>query len=177
MPSAPFHEVESRVSVKSRRPIPQRYDRWMMRRLASICAGAWAVPVMAQTKAVAPVAQPSVMADVISIILPIVFVIAGLIVILQLLRKRYGLTGTDAPLSVVQILPVGPRERVVLVRTRSGKVFALGVASHAISMLTQLEAEDLGPPKAATELVAPAPLGATAERIMRWRSKFGVKQL
>lgn len=113
-------------------------------------------------------------ADILGIVLPLIFVIAGLLVVLQLLRRRYGLTGSDAALTVVQILPVGPRERVVLVRTRAGKILALGVAGQSVNLLTQLDDADVGPLKnMSAEASGPS---AMAERLSRWRDSFPAKR-
>jgi flagellar protein FliO/FliZ len=89
--------------------------------------------------------------ELLSILVPLVLIILVLLAGLHLARRRYGMTGQDAPLSVVQILPLGPRERIVLVRTRAGRVFAVGVASQAVSLVTELEAGDLLSPAAATD--------------------------
>ena len=89
--------------------------------------------------------------ELLSILVPLVLIILVLLAWLHLARRRYGMTGQDAPLSVVQILPLGPRERIVLVRTRAGRVFAVGVASQAVSLVTELEAGDLLSPAADTD--------------------------
>jgi flagellar protein FliO/FliZ len=81
--------------------------------------------------------------ELVSILVPLVLIILVLLAGLHLARRRYGMTGQDAPLSVVQILPLGPRERIVLVRTRAGRVFAVGVAAQAVSLVTELDAADL----------------------------------
>lgn len=90
-------------------------------------------------------AKPSFVAELLAIVLPLAAVIAALLVVLHLARKRYGITGRDASLSIVQVLPVGPRERIVLVRTRAGRVFAVGVGAQSLSLITQLEPDDIAP--------------------------------
>jgi flagellar protein FliO/FliZ len=82
-------------------------------------------------------------AELLAILLPLAFIIVGLLVVLRLLRRRYGLTGPDAPLSILQILPLGPRERLVLVKLRSGRVFTVGVSAQSVNFVTELAAEDL----------------------------------
>lgn len=96
----------------------------------------------------APVAS-SLAGELLAIVLPLAFIIAGLLVVLRLVRKRYGLTGPDAPLSILQILPLGPRERLVLVKSRSGRVFTVGVAAQTVSYITELDAADVASPPAA----------------------------
>lgn len=122
-----------RFSVMSTSPVP-------------LCA---AVPMLlccgAVFAAAEPVqAAPSALRELLGIVLPLAFVIFALFVVWRLARRRYGLTGKDAPLSVLQILPVGPRERVVLLRTRAGRVFAVGVSTQSVNLLTALEQDDIG---------------------------------
>ena len=93
----------------------------------------------------APVAT-SFAGELLAIVLPLAFIIAGLLVVLRLVRKRYGLTGPDAPLSILQILPLGPRERLVLVKSRSGRVFTVGVAAQNVNFITDLDPQDLAEP-------------------------------
>ncbi len=88
--------------------------------------------------------------ELLSIVVPLVLIILVLLAGLHLARRRYGMTGQDAPLSVVQILPLGPRERIVLIKSRSGRVFAVGVASQAVTLITDLDPADLEPPGAET---------------------------
>ncbi len=95
-----------------------------------------------------PVARPeapSFVGDLLAIVIPLVFIIAALLFVLRLARKRFGITGQDAPLSVLQILPVGPRERVVLLRTRSDRVIAIGVCAQSVTFVANLDADDVAP--------------------------------
>ena len=110
--------------------------------LALLAAGA--------TPATAPVASQaasgqagSFIGELVSIVLPLAFIILVLLAILRLAKRRYGMTGQDAPMSVVQILPLGPRERIVLVKTRTGRVFAVGVSSQSVNLVTDLDPADL----------------------------------
>ncbi len=125
---------------------------------------AWSAP------AAAVPAKPSFVAELLAIVLPLAAVIAGLFVVLHLARKRYGITGRDASLSIVQVLPVGPRERIVLVRTRAGRVFAVGVGAQSLSLITQLQPDDIAPAvedvKNAADQTPPS-----SERLFRWRRR------
>ncbi|MEZ0472863.1 FliO/MopB family protein [Luteimonas salinilitoris] len=105
--------------------------------LWSCCGAAFAA---AEPAAVAP----SALRELLGIVLPLAFVIFALFVVWRLARRRYGLAGKDAPLSVLQILPVGPRERVVLLRTRAGRAFAVGVSAQSVNLITTLEQDDIG---------------------------------
>ena len=92
-------------------------------------------------------AASSFAGELLAIVLPLAFIIAGLLVVLRLVRRRYGLTGSDAPLSILQILPLGPRERLVLVKARSGRVFTIGVAAQNVSFIRDLDPDDLASPE------------------------------
>lgn len=107
--------------------------------LPLLCASAQAAPASAQ----APAATTSFAGELLGIVVPLVLIIVVLFAVLYVARRRFGLTGRDTPLSIVQILPVGPRERVVLVKSRAGRVFVIGVASHNVSLITHLEQADL----------------------------------
>ena len=85
----------------------------------------------------------SFVGELLAIVIPLVLIIVGLLFMLRLVRRRYGLSGSDAPLSVLQILPVGPRERLVLVKSRAGRVFAIGVGAQSVTFITDLDSDDL----------------------------------
>lgn len=114
----------------------------LRRRLVPLLCAIVATPAFATTTNASP---PSLFGELLGIVLPLAFIILGLLVVLKLARRRYGLTGHDAPLSVVQVLAVGPRERIVLVRTRAGRVLAVGVGAQSVTFLTDLETEDVAP--------------------------------
>lgn len=91
----------------------------------------------------APTPSDSFVGELLAIVIPLVLIIAGLLFLLRLVRRRYGLSGSDAPLSVLQILPVGPRERLVLVKSRGGRVFAIGVGSQSVTFVADFDDEEL----------------------------------
>lgn len=118
-----------------------------------LLAGLPALGFHALAAAAAPAAQasppPSMVGEVLGIVLPLALIIVALLAVLFVVRRRFGLGRGDAPLSILQILPVGSRERIVVVRSRSGRVFAVGVSGQSVTMITNLEQSDLEP--------APAP--------------------
>ena len=122
--------------------------------LAMAIAALTAFPASATPPAAVP-GGDSFIGEMIAILLPLVFIIAGLLFLLRMLRRRYGLSSSDSPLSVLQILPVGPRERVVLVKSRAGRVFAIGVGAHSVTFITDLDIGDVAPES--TAAVVPAP--------------------
>ena len=111
-----------------------------------ILPAAIVVPPAALAQAApAPAGSGGFVGELVAILVPLALVIVVLLVVLRLIRRRYGLTGGDAPLSVVQILPLGPRERLVLVRSRSGRLFTVGVGLHAVTYITDLETDEAAP--------------------------------
>lgn len=123
---------------------------------------ALAATPMARAQAAAEAAgSGTFFGELVSILLPLVLIILVLLAGLHLARRRYGMTGQDAPLSVVQILPLGPRERIVLVRTRAGRVFAVGVAAQAVSLVTELDPADLAVSQPSDDLPATPAARAT----------------
>jgi len=117
--------------------------------MAIVCAYvcAWLPLPAAAAPAMEAVAEPgtSYVWELIAILLPLAIIIMFLLVLLRLLRRRFGLAGPDAPLSVVQVLPVGPRERIVVLRSRAGRAFAVGVSANAVTLVSMLDDDDLGP--------------------------------
>jgi flagellar biogenesis protein FliO len=104
-----------------------------------------AAPAIALAAAPAQPPAPSIAGDVLGIVLPVALIIVALLAVLFFVRRRFGLSRGDAPLSILQILPVGSRERIVVVRSRSGRVFAVGVAGQSVTLITNLEQSDVAP--------------------------------
>jgi flagellar protein FliO/FliZ len=129
--------------------------------LASACCAwpAWAAPAAATAPE-----RSSFLGELLAILVPLALIIVALLLVLRLARRRYGLTGQDAPLSIVQILPVGPRERIVLVRARSGRVFTVGVGPQSVNFLTNLDPADLVSPGTAAETSDPAHIHTASGR-------------
>ncbi|QOW22853.1 FliO/MopB family protein [Novilysobacter avium] len=100
-------------------------------------------PDLAAAAGTPAAASGSFMWDLIAVVVPLLLVIAGLFAILFFARRRYKLTGRDAALSIVQVLPVGPRERVVVLKTRADRVFAIGVGAQSLNLIAELDAADI----------------------------------
>ncbi|MBS7458770.1 flagellar biosynthetic protein FliO [Coralloluteibacterium stylophorae] len=108
-------------------------------------------PLAAAALAAAPFAclaasttnDSSLLGELVSILLPLSLIIAALVAFLLVARRRFRVSGRDTPLSVLQIVPVGPRERVVVLGTRSGGAIAVGVSAQRVSFITKLDAADL----------------------------------
>lgn len=122
------------------------------RRIVSLATACCAWPALAAAPAAADAArESSFVGELLAILVPLALIIVALFLVLRLARRRYGLTGQDAPLSILQILPVGPRERIVLVRARSGRVFTIGVGPQSVNFITDLNPADLQSPQTPTE--------------------------
>ncbi len=117
------------------------------------CASATAAGATG-TASTARMATPSFVGELLAILVPLGLIIIALLVVLKLARRRFRLTGDGAVLSVLQILPVGPRERVVLVQTRGGRVFSIGVGAQTVTYITEMTPEDLAQ-RADDETVTP----------------------
>lgn len=115
----------------------------------------WMLAVPCSAAISAPVAEaassPSFLRELLAIVLPLGFIIVGLLVVLRLARRRYGLTGRETALTVMQILPLGPRERIVVLRTRAGRAFAVGVTAGSVRLVTPLDEADVASPDTAVE--------------------------
>jgi len=137
--------------------------------LAFACCAPWAAFAAAPAApAAAPAAQaaaaqpPSLLFEFAAIVLPVAVVLGGLVAVLYVLRKRHGLTARDAPLSVLQILPIGPRERIVVLRTRSGRALAVGVGGQSLSLIAELDPDDIAPATVASATVSASAAAAPA---------------
>src|SRR5690606_26185551 len=132
-------------SVRHRRPLHPPMSSRSLIAITAILSLASGTAMSAEAVSDAPAAS-SFAGELLAIVLPLAFIIAGLLVVLRLLRRRYGLTGPDAPLSILQILPLGPRERLVLVKSRSGRILTVGVAAQNVTFITDLDEADLASP-------------------------------
>lgn len=129
---------------------PNPTFRFAARCLLLACGMSGAIAAAAAEPAPPDAAPMSVVGEVLGIVLPVALIIVALFAVLYFVRRRYGLAGRDAPLSVLQILPVGSRERIVVVKSRSGRCFAVGVGAQSVTLITELERADV-------ESAAPAP--------------------
>lgn len=114
--------------------------------LPGLASASLPLPALSTTPAAS--GGTDVVGDVIAVLVPLLLVIGVLVAVLYHARRRYRLTGPGAALSVVQILPVGPRERVVVVRTRNDRYLAVGVGAQTLSLIAELDPRDvaLDPP-------------------------------
>ncbi|NLG58827.1 MAG: flagellar biosynthetic protein FliO [Gammaproteobacteria bacterium] len=120
-------------------------DRFRFASIAAVPALALALAAGTAFAAAPEVAAPapSYVRELLGIVVPLGFMILALLLVLRLLRRRFGITGSGAHLSVLQILPVGPRERVVLLQTRAGRILAIGVSAQSVNLIARLERDDV----------------------------------
>ncbi len=99
---------------------------------------ALAIGLMLTTPSFAQEANPSVSFSVISMLVPLVLVLAAMVGALILVRRRFGIASGDGPMRVRQVLAVGPRERVVMIDIDRHTVI-LGVTSANVSQIAVLD--------------------------------------
>lgn len=148
-------------------PLRLLLNRSPLLALAALLSPATALafaPAAARPAAPANVPEPpSFFLELLSIMLPVAVVLVGLVAVLYYLRKRHGLTARDNPLSVLQVLPVGPRERIVVLRTRSGRALAVGVGGQSMSLIAELDSADIAPLATATTIPESTAVATEAE--------------
>lgn len=128
------------------------------------CGLALAAPAAAPAQ---PAAASTAWGELLGILLPLALIILVLLAVAYFMRRRFGLTGRDTPLSIVQILPVGPRERIVLVKSRAGRLFAVGVSGQSVTLITNLDPSDLVAPEAPASESAPVTAPGTSDTTHR----------
>ncbi|HNR90886.1 MAG TPA: flagellar biosynthetic protein FliO [Dokdonella sp.] len=84
---------------------------------------------------------PSVGGTLLSMLVPLVLVVAAMFGALVLVRRRYGLTSSDGPMRIRQILAVGPRERLLIVEAE-GRRLVVGVTATTITRVAELDGDD-----------------------------------
>lgn len=81
-------------------------------------------------------APPPVSTEWMSLILPLLIVVAAGIVALWLIKRRYAGAGGNDALRIRSVLAVGPRERIVVVETER-QVLVVGVCPNSMNTLAQ----------------------------------------
>ncbi len=79
---------------------------------------------------------PSITAELASLILPLLVVIAAGVAALWLVKRRYAGAGGNDALRIRGVLAVGPRERIVLVETEK-QMLVVGVCPASMNTLAQ----------------------------------------
>lgn len=79
--------------------------------------------------------------SVLGLIVPLLTVAFALAALWWIMRRNSGRSGAAGPLRIVQVLAVGPRERVIVVDHASRR-FMLGVTPSTISVLADLDGKD-----------------------------------
>jgi flagellar protein FliO/FliZ len=107
--------------------------RWQKRNVAMLLV-LFATHAFAEEPASA---APSLSAELVSLILPLLLVVATLLGAFFLMRRRFGLGTHDGPLRVSQVIAVGPRERIVLLDLDDRQLL-VGVTSANITRLATI---------------------------------------
>lgn len=95
----------------------------------------------AQERSVDAAVTTSVWSELIAILLPLGLIVVALLGVLIWARRRAGLSAGAGPLSIEQVLGVGTRERIVLLRAGSRRLI-VGVTGSGISRLGELNDGD-----------------------------------
>ena len=77
---------------------------------------------------------------IVALVVPLLAVVFALAALWWMLRRYNTRGGAAGPLRIVQVLGVGPRERVLVVEHDSRR-FLLGVTQSTISLLADLDSE------------------------------------
>lgn len=88
-------------------------------------------------------AAPSLLAEVLAVLVPLAFILLALLAVLLLLKRQFRSSKNIAPLSIVQVLSLGPRERIVVIRTLAGRVLTIGVSPHTLGLIAELDIDDI----------------------------------
>lgn len=103
--------------------------------------------LMLSGSALAVAADPAVeappSASLLSLVVPLLAVVFALAALWWMLRRHSGKGGSAGPARIVQVIAVGPRERILVIDHDSQRLM-LGVTQSKISLLA-----DLGPKDAA----------------------------
>lgn len=101
--------------------------------LQSLALSAFSLSASAQDT---PPAPSPLASEWISLMLPLLLVVAAGIVALWLIKRRYSAVGDNGALRIRSVLAVGPRERIVLIETEK-QMLIVGVCASSINTLAQ----------------------------------------
>ena len=88
-------------------------------------------------------AAPSLTADLLSLVLPLILVVAAGFAARWVIKRRYAATSGSDGLRIRSVLAVGPRERVVLIETER-QVLVVGVCATSMNTLARWSTESRG---------------------------------
>lgn len=108
-------------------------------RAALFLVSSWLVA--APAGAVDPLPAPSSGASVLGLVVPLLAVAFSLAALWWMVRRNSGRTGAAGPARIVQVIAVGPRERVVVI-DHDARRFLLGVTATTINVLADLDGEN-----------------------------------
>jgi flagellar protein FliO/FliZ len=91
----------------------------------------------------AAAAAPSLLTEVLAVFVPLAFILLALLAVLLLLKRQFRSPKNSTPLSIVQVLSLGPRERIVVIRTLAGRVLTIGVSPHTLRLIAELDIDDI----------------------------------
>ena len=112
------------------------------RKSIAVCIARFcATSLLAGTSAAALAQDAAPGRPFLSLLLPLLVVLGSLLAALVWLNRSRGLYKNEGPLKVVQVLPVSPRERIVVLETQS-KLMVIGVATGRVTLLSMLDSTE-----------------------------------
>lgn len=105
------------------------------------------------TEAAADAAESAPGASLMELVLPMLAVVFALAALWWAVRRQGGRGASAGPARIVQVLAVGPRERVLIVDHDTQR-FMLGVTPTAINLLARLDGKDAAKNRASASLSA-----------------------
>lgn len=107
-------------------------------------ASHYVIPFLALAGGACAAAEPTAPdpgASLLGLMLPLLVVAFALAALWWVMRRQGGRGGGSGPARIVQVMAVGPRERILIVDHDTQR-FMLGVTPTAISLLAHLESKD-----------------------------------
>jgi len=86
-------------------------------------------------------ANESQESSIVALVVPLLAIVFGLAALWWMLRRQGGRGSGAGPLRIVQVVGVGPRERVLVVDCDSRRL-VLGITASTITLLTELATEN-----------------------------------
>ncbi len=109
--------------------------------------------LMWATDAAADAVEPAPGASLMELVLPMLAVVFALAALWWAVRRQGGRGASAGPARIVQVLAVGPRERVLIVDHDTQR-FMLGVTPTTINLLARLDGKDAAKNRASASLSA-----------------------
>lgn len=112
--------------------------RTQFARVARVAMLGLMLPAVGWSQADTPIVADAGSGSMLAVLLPVMAVLGTLLAALVFVNRKRGLFNTDGPLRIVQVLSVGPRERV-MVLSAGNDTLVIGVTTGQITLLSVLD--------------------------------------